>query len=164
VFDAGQIEALIAPSLDSMGYRIVRVAFTGGKTRPTLQIMAERKDDAAMTVEDCSDISHSVSAILDVADPIESMYTLEISSPGIDRPLVRPSDYERWAGFDARIELQRVTDGRKRVQGKLLGLDGDNIKVMVGAETLSYPLSLISKAKLVMTDELLAATQPQNLS
>ncbi len=164
MFDAGQIEALIAPSLDSMGYRIVRVQFMGGKTRPTLQIMAERKDEAAMTVDDCSDISHSVSAILDVADPIELAYMLEVSSPGIDRPLTRPSDYERWAGFEARIELQRVTDGRKRVQGKLLGLDGDNAKVMVGTVTLSYPLSLISKAKLVITEELLAATQPQNLS
>jgi ribosome maturation factor RimP len=161
VFDAGKIEAMIGPSLAAMGYGIVRVAFTGGR-RPTLQIMAERTDNAAMTVEDCESISHNVSALLDVADPITSAYVLEISSPGIDRPLTRRADYERFAGFEAKIELQRPVEGRRRFRGKLLGLEGDEAKVLVGPETLRVPLDAIARAKLVLTDELIAATQPQS--
>ncbi len=110
MFDAGQIETMIVPSLEAMGYSVVRVSFTGGR-RPTLQIMVERRDDRAMTVEDCATVSHSVSALLDVADPIAIPYHLEISSPGIDRPLVRRADYERFAGFEAKIELQRRSTG-----------------------------------------------------
>ena len=163
MFDAGQIEAMIAPSLQAMGYDIVRVSFTGGR-RPTLQIMAERRDDAAMTVEDCATVSHTVSALLDVADPIASAYMLEISSPGIDRPLVRPADYERFAGFEAKIELQRPIEGRRRFRGKLLGLVDDNVKLMVGVETILLPLPSVARAKLVLNDELIAATQPQNRS
>jgi ribosome maturation factor RimP len=163
VFDAAQIEAIIAPSLAAMGYDVVRIAFTGGR-RPTLQIMAERRDEAPMTVEDCEQVSHSVSALLDVADPIEQAYMLEISSPGIDRPLVRPADYDRFAGFEAKIELQRTVDGRRRFQGKLLGLEGDKAKLLMGAETVSLPISQIMRAKLVLTDELIAATEPQNRS
>ncbi len=163
MFDAGQIEAMIAPSLQAMGYEVVRVSFTGGK-RPTLQIMAERRDDGTMTVEDCATVSHTVSALLDVADPIASAYMLEISSPGIDRPLVRRADYERFAGFEARIELQRPMDGRKRFRGKLLGVEDENAKLQVGADTVLLPLSAIARAKLVLNDELIAATQPQNRS
>ena len=162
-FDAGQIEAMIAPSLEAMGYRVVRVSFTGGR-RPTLQIMAERRDDQSMTVEDCAMVSHSVSALLDVADPIASAYFLEISSPGIDRPLVRRADYERFAGFEAKIELQRPLDGRRRFRGKLLGVEDDSVKMLVGADAVLLPLSSISRAKLVLNDELLAATQPQHRS
>ena len=163
MFDAGQIEAMIAPSLQAMGYDVVRVSFTGGR-RPTLQIMAERRDDGAMTVEDCATVSHQVSALLDVADPIASAYMLEISSPGIDRPLVRRADYERFAGFEAKIELQRPIDGRRRFRGKLLGLADDNVRLMVGVETVLLPLPAIARAKLVLNDELIAATQPQNRS
>jgi ribosome maturation factor RimP len=164
VFDAGKIEEMIGPSLSAMGYGIVRVAFTGGRTRPTLQIMAERNDDAGMTVEDCETISHTVSALLDVADPIDSAYRLEISSPGIDRPLTRRADYERFAGFEAKIEMQRPVGGRRRFQGKLLGLEGDDAKLLVGADALLLPLDAIARAKLVLTDELIAATTPQNHS
>jgi ribosome maturation factor RimP len=164
VFDAAKIEGLIGPSLEAMGYSIVRVAFTGGRTRPTLQIMAERNDNAGMTVEDCESISHTVSALLDVADPIETAYQLEISSPGIDRPLTRRADYDRFAGFEAKIEMQRPIDGRRRFQGKLLGLEGDDAKLLVGADTLLLPLDAIARAKLVLTDELIAATTPQNHS
>ncbi len=112
MFDAGKIESTIGPSLSAMGYSIVRVAFTGGRSRPTLQIMAERLDNVAMSVEDCETISHTVSALLDVADPIDSAYQLEISSPGIDRPLTRRADYERFAGFEAKIEMLRPVEGR----------------------------------------------------
>jgi ribosome maturation factor RimP len=164
VFDAGKIEEMIAPSLEAMGYSIVRVAFSGGRSRPTLQIMAERNDNAGMTVEDCETISHTVSALLDVADPIDSAYQLEISSPGIDRPLTRRGDYERFAGFEAKIEMQRPIDGRRRFQGKLMGLEGDDAKLLVGADALLLPLNAIARAKLVLTDELIAATQPQNHS
>jgi len=163
VFDAGKIESMIGPSLAAMGYSIVRVAFTGGR-RPTLQIMAERNDDAAMTVDDCATISHTVSALLDVADPIDTAYQLEISSPGIDRPLTRRADYERFAGFEAKIEMQRPVEGRRRFQGKLMGLEGDDAKLLVGPDMLRLPLDAIARAKLVLTDELIAATQPQNHS
>jgi ribosome maturation factor RimP len=161
LFDAGHIEAMIAPSLEAMGYAVVRISFSGGR-RPTLQIMAERRDDQAMTVDDCATVSHTVSALLDVADPIASAYFLEISSPGIDRPLVRPADYERFAGFEARIELQRPLDGRKRFQGKLVGLEDDSVKLMVGADAKLLPLAAIARAKLVLNDDLIAATEPHH--
>ncbi|HLI19997.1 MAG TPA: ribosome maturation factor RimP [Stellaceae bacterium] len=164
MFDAGKIESMIGPSLAAMGYSIVRVAFTGGRSRPTLQIMAERQADGTMTVEDCETVSHTVSALLDVADPIASSYVLEVSSPGIDRPLTRRADYERFAGFEAKIEMQRPVDGRRRFRGKLMGLEGDDAKLMVGADTLRLPLDAIARAKLVLTDELIAATQPQHHS
>ncbi len=159
--DTNSIEAMIAPSLEAMGYRIVRVAFTGGR-RATLQIMAERNDEAAMTVEDCADISRTVSAVLDVADPIATEYALEVSSPGIDRPLVRREDYERYAGFEAKIELSEFQDGRKRFRGKILGVEGEAAKLLIGAESVLLPLSAIARAKLVLTDELIAASNPQH--
>ncbi len=162
LFDPNQIEALIAPSLQAMGYRVVRVSLTGGG-RPTLQIMAER-DDGAMTVEDCATVSQAVSALLDVADPIASSYYLEISSPGIDRPLVRRADYDRFAGFEAKIELRRPIDGRKRFRGKLLGVEGEAVKLMMGADAVALPLSAIAHAKLVLTDALIAATEPHTRS
>jgi ribosome maturation factor RimP len=153
--DNGKIEALIAPSLEAMGYRVVRVAVTGGR-RATLQIMAERVDDKAMTVEDCADISRTVSALLDVADPIATAYTLEVSSPGIDRPLVRREDFARFAGFEAKVELTSPVDGRRRFRGKLLGVEGDEVRLLVDAAPVALPLATVVRAKLVLTDELLA--------
>jgi ribosome maturation factor RimP len=154
--DSGKIEALIAPSLEAMGYRVVRVAVTGGR-RATLQVMAERVDDKAMTVEDCADISRTVSALLDVADPIATAYTLEVSSPGIDRPLVRREDFARFAGFEAKVELTSPVDGRRRFRGKLLGVEGDEVRLLVDAAPVALPLATVVRAKLVLTDELLAA-------
>ena len=162
MIDAKQIEAMIAPSLEAMGYRVVRVAFTGGR-RATLQIMAERADGAAMAVDDCATISHSVSALLDVSDPIAGAYMLEVSSPGIDRPLVRGEDYERFAGHEAKLELaQPRADGRRRFRGRLLGLDGGAAKVLVGEETVLLPLGDIARARLVLTDELIRTSDPQH--
>lgn len=152
---------MITPSIEALGYRVVRVAFTGGR-RPTLQIMAERLDQAAMTVEDCAAVSHAVSALLDVADPIDAAYQLEVSSPGIDRPLVKREDYERFAGCEAKIELAQPRDGRRRFRGRLLGLDGDAAKLAVGEDELLLPLAEITRARLVLTDELIAATHPQS--
>lgn len=154
---------MIAPSLQAMGYSVVRVSFTGGR-RPTLQIMAERNDERAMTVDDCATISHTVSALLDVADPIAIPYHLEVSSPGIDRPLVRRADYERFAGFEAKIELQRPLEGRRRFRGKLMGVADDSVKLLIGDESVLLPLSSIARAKLVLSDALIAGTQPQNRS
>ena len=153
--DTGKIEAIIAPSLEAMAYRVVRVAITGGR-RATLQIMAERRDEAAMSVADCAEISRSISALLDVADPIAGAYMLEVSSPGIDRPLVRPEDYDRFAGFEAKIELAQPLSGRKRFRGRLLGRAGDTVRLIGEAGEVSLPFALITRAKLVLTDDLLA--------
>jgi ribosome maturation factor RimP len=160
VVETGKIEAMIAPSLDAMGYRVVRVAVTGGR-RATLQIMAERRDDQAMTVEDCAEISRTVSALLDVADPIAGAYTLEVSSPGIDRPLVRREDFARFAGFEAKIELTQPQDGRRRFRGKLLGVEGDAVRLLVDDAPVALPLAAVARAKLVLTDALLAASRAE---
>jgi ribosome maturation factor RimP len=153
---AGDIAPIIEPSLEAMGYRLVRVAFLGAQ-RATLQIMAERIDDAPMTVDDCTEISRSVSALLDVADPIAGAYMLEVSSPGLDRPLTRPEDYDRFAGFEAKIELGQPLDGRRRFRGRLLGRDVDHVRIAGDAGEVRLPLTAISKAKLVINDDLLAA-------
>src|SRR6185295_13368628 len=141
---------IIEPSLEAMGYRLVRLMQTGGLQRPTLQIMAERRDEVPMTVDDCAQISRSVSALLDVADPIAGAYLLEVSSPGIDRPLVRPEDYDRFAGFDVRVELDAPLDGRKRFKGKLLGRDGEAVRLVAETGELRLPLAGIARAKLLL--------------
>lgn len=151
---------MIAPSLDAMGYRVVRVAFTGGR-RPTLQIMAERRDAAAMSVDDCADISRTVSALLDVADPIPVAYALEVSSPGIDRPLIDRDDFVRYAGYEAKVEMSNLIDGRKRFRGRLLGADDGAVRIAVEDREVALPLAEVVRAKLVLTDELLAAAQKQ---
>ena len=162
---AQRIEGLIEPALTAMGYDLVRIAVQGGESRPTLQIMAERKDGVGMTVDDCADISRTVSALLDVEDPIAGAYTLEVSSPVIDRPLVKRGDFERFAGFEARVETVQPVNGRKRFRGRLMGVMGDEVRLRETAkagaeadETL-VPLAAIAKAKLVLTDELIEATQ-----
>ncbi|HTZ79469.1 MAG TPA: ribosome maturation factor RimP [Stellaceae bacterium] len=160
MIDTARIETLIAPSLEAMGYRVVRISVMGGR-RAVLQVMAERVDDRPMSVEDCTEITHTVSALLDVADPIEHAYVLEVSSPGIDRPLVRRQDYERFLGFEAKLELAQPIDGRKRFRGRLIGLEEDRVRVSLGAETVELPLKAIARAKLVLTDDLIAAATPQ---
>ena len=157
--DPNEIARIIEPSLDAMGYRLVRLMQTGGLRRPTLQVMAERRDDEPMTVEDCAEISRAVSALLDVADPIAEAYMLEVSSPGIDRPLVRPEDYDRFAGFEARIDLSNPLDGRKRFRGRVLGRDADHVRLALENGEVRLPLDAIARAKLVLTDELLALAQ-----
>jgi ribosome maturation factor RimP len=157
VIDTARIETLIAPSLEAMGYRLVRVAVTGGRSTPVLQVMAERMDERPMGVDDCTEVTHTVSALLDVADPIEHTYLLEVSSPGIDRPLVRREDYERFQGHEAKLELTAPIEGRRRFRGKLLGIEADRVRLNLGAEVVELPLARIQSAKLVLTDELLAA-------
>ena len=156
-----RIAAMIEPSLEGMGYELVRVLIQG-RERPVLQIMAERKDGAGMTVEDCADISRQISALLDVDDPIEGHYSLEVSSPGIDRPLTRPKDYETYAGFEAKLETSEPVEGRKRFRGKLLGLDEHGcVKLAADGVEWAVPLTMVKGAKLVLTDDLIAAAMQQ---
>ena len=151
--------AIVTPTLEGMGYELVRLMLAGGR-EGRLQIMAERRDSGTMSVEDCAQLSRTLSAVLDVEDPIPGAYTLEVSSPGIDRPLTRPKDYVRWAGHIARIETSEPIDGRRRFKGVLLGLEGEDVKVRLeeGGET-KVPLPLVQRAKLVLTDELIAETR-----
>jgi ribosome maturation factor RimP len=151
-----QITELIEPTLSEMGFELIRVLVTGGQ-RPTLQIMVERADLAPLTVEHCAGASRAISALLDVADPIAGAYRLEVSSPGIDRPLVRRADYERFAGLEARLETELPIDGRRRFRGRLIGLAGDRVRLALPDGEQSIPFDSIKKAKLVLTDELLAA-------
>lgn len=150
------VERLIAPALAATGYEIVRV-FVMGSHRPVLQIMIERADRGAVTVEDCASVSRTVSALLDVEDPIAGSYTLEVSSPGIDRPLTRPEHFERFAGFEAKLETRFAVDGRRKFRGRLLGLAGESVRIATDIGELSLPLTDVQKARLVLTDELIAA-------
>jgi ribosome maturation factor RimP len=152
-----RISQIIGPSIEAMGYELVRVQLSGGQ-RPTLQIMAERTDDAAMTVDDCADISRTVSALLDVEDPITGAYRLEVSSPGIDRPLTRLKDFDRFTGFDARVETREPIDGRRRFTGVLRGLEGELVRVDTEQGSVALPFAAIQRAKLVLTDRLIAAS------
>lgn len=155
-----RIMTIVGPSIEAMGYELVRVMMTGGD-RPTLQIMAERADRGPMTVGNCAELSRTISAVLDVEDPISSEYTLEVSSPGIDRPLMRLEDYRRFAGFDARIDVDPAIEGRKRFNGRLAGVDGEN-RVLVEIDpgtTAPLPFEAIARAKLVLTDALLKASR-----
>jgi ribosome maturation factor RimP len=152
-----RISALVAPSLDAMGYELVRVLLQG-RQNLTLQVMAERRDRQPMTVDDCAEISRSISAILDVEDPIAEAYTLEVSSPGIDRPLTRPQDFERFAGFEAKVETVQPVEGRKRFCGQVMGLDEESqVRLVVETGEIALPLASIKSAKLVLTDALIAA-------
>src|SRR5690606_13434902 len=121
------------------------------------QIMAERMDEAGMTVDDCAEISRTVSALLDVEDPIHGAYILEVSSPGIDRPLTRPRDYERFKGFEARVELQTSQDGRRRFRGRILGIEDGIVRLVSEDGEVALPYAAIDNAKLMLTDDLLAA-------
>jgi len=154
---ATTVERLIAPSLSAAGFEIVRVVFLGGPSG-TLQVMIERGDRRALSVDDCVEVSRTVSALLDVEDVIAGPYTLEVSSPGIDRPLTRPADFDRFAGFEAKLETRAPIDGRKRFRGRLLGLDGDRVRIVTPEGESLLPLNELQKAKLVLTDELIAAT------
>ena len=153
-----RIETIIEPTVADLGFEIVRVQLSG-EHNPRLQIMAEPKDARAMTVDDCARISRAVSALLDVEDPITSAYTLEVSSPGLDRPLVRLEHFQRFAGFDAKIELSELLDGRKRFTGRLRGVEDDKVLMDVDGESKAFPHVAIQKAKLIITDELLAAAE-----
>ncbi len=152
-----EIERLIAPSVEAVGYDIVRVQFMGDNGQ-TLQVMAERKDRRPVTVSDCADISRLISAVLDVEDSVTESYVLEVSSPGIDRPLVRIEDYARFAGFEARVETSRPVGGRRRFRGRLKGVTAGNILMTQDDEDAEIPFAEIRRGALVLTDDLIAAS------
>ena len=149
--------ALLVPAVNAAGYRLVRLRLMGGK-RKTLQILAERPD-GQMDVEDCARLSRTLSEVLEAADPIAEEYVLEVSSPGIDRPLTAPEDFRRFAGHDARVELVQGIEGRRRFKGKLIGLEGSDVLMDVADEketrSVRFSYSDISEAKLVLTDRLI---------
>lgn len=146
---------LINPAVEGEGFDLVRVRVTGAKTK-TLQVMAERPDKT-MSAEDCARLSRVLSPILEAADPIQGAYVLEVSSPGIDRPLVRPKDFEEWQGWPAKLELNRLVEGRKRFSGVLAGMDEGKVAFDIEGEedTALFPLEWIASAKLVLTDALI---------
>jgi ribosome maturation factor RimP len=155
-----QVAELIEPTLGDMGFELVRVLLHGSQ-RPVLQVMAERADRTPMTVEHCAAISRAVSAILDVADPIAGAYRLEVTSPGLDRPLTRPADFERFRGFEARVETEMPIEGRRRFRGRLLGVVDDQLRLQLAEGEQVIPYAGIKKAKLIVTDEMLAAGAEQ---
>ncbi|MGD9804495.1 MAG: ribosome maturation factor RimP [Hyphomicrobiaceae bacterium] len=153
-----EVAGLIEPTIVDLGFRLVRVAISG-RDGKTVQIMAERPD-GTITIDDCETISKAVSPLLDVHDIVSGSYRLEVSSPGIDRPLVRPSDFEAWSGNVAKIELREAVGGRKRYRGTLEGFEDGEVRVAVdlddvGPVTLGFPMAIVADAKLVLTDELI---------
>ncbi|MFO1014697.1 MAG: ribosome maturation factor RimP [Caulobacteraceae bacterium] len=147
---------LLDPVAEAAGFEIVRLRLMGGDHVRRLQIMAERAD-GSMVVEDCAILSRAISPVMDAADPITGEYTLEVSSPGIDRPLTRLKDFETYEGLEARIELDRMADGRKRFKGELAGIEDDNVAINLEGEeeTALIPFAWITEAKLVMNDDLM---------
>ncbi len=164
--DIAALTELIEAEAKAEGLSLVRVKMMGGTSDPTLQIMAERPDTRQLTLDDCARLSRRLSEMLDAleaegADPIESAYRLEVSSPGIDRPLTRLQDFDDWKGHEARIVLGEKLDGRKVFSGDLMGVEGEAVSIDVqGLGPTRLPFGLIHSAKLVMTDKLIAATAP----
>lgn len=149
---------IVSPILEDMGFELVRLRLMGGET-PTLQIMADRPE-GGITIDDCGDISVAVSAVLDVEDPLEGAYNLEVSSPGLDRPLTRLKDFDLWQGYEAKLETSEQIDGRKRFKGEIAGTEGDEVLVNIdtgkdGIQTIGLRFDWLTDAKLVLTDELI---------
>ena len=155
---AAEVEHLIADAVVAMGYDIVRVMLSGNR-RARLQIMAERHDGEGMTVDDCARISRAVEGLLEVEDPIAGSYELEVSSPGLDRPLTRLADFVRFAGHEAKLETLLPLEGRRRWRGRLLGVAGESVRLGLDEGEVELPFRDLAKAKLVLTDDLLAAAR-----
>ncbi len=161
-----RVVSIIEPSLADLGYELVRVHF-GGNGRPVLQIMLDRADGEEITIDDCTLASRTISALLDVADPIPEAYELEVGSAGIDRPLTREKDFDSFAGFEAKVELKQARDGRRRFRGRLLGLKNGMVRLRVeeGEDNMiELPFADVSRARLVLTDELIDAAQKGRLN
>ncbi|WP_424178108.1 ribosome maturation factor RimP [Yoonia sp. TsM2_T14_4] len=148
-----RIAEIITPVIEDMGFEVVRVRLMTGK-ESTLQIMVQRPD-GTIEVDQCAQISTAISAVLDVEDPIVDVYTLEVSSPGIDRPLTRLKDFDQWKGFEAKIETEELIDGRRRFKGELAGIDGDEVLIDIDEGTIGLKFAWLSDAKLVLTDDLI---------
>ncbi len=148
-----RLAEIITPVIEDLGFELVRVRLMSGKSK-TLQIMAERPE-GGIDVDQCAEISTAVSAILDVEDPIEDNYTLEVSSPGIDRPLTRLKDFDTWDGYEAKLETNDLIDGRRRFKGQLAGTEGDEVLIEIEEGTIGLKFDWLSDAKLVLTDDLI---------
>jgi len=160
-----QLEAIIEPEAKALGFDLVRVRLFGKGDERTLQVMAERPDTRQLTIDDCAALSRRLSDRLDEEDPIEEAYRLEVSSPGIDRPLTRPKDYADWAGHDARLTLAEPIEGRKQLTGVLAGIDGSTIAIDVKKHKLmQVDVAQVADAKLLLTDRLIAATAPLSMA
>jgi ribosome maturation factor RimP len=150
------LEPVFEPVIEKAGFKLVRLRMMGGSSR-TLQVMAERPD-GSMDVEGCATLSHVLLDFIAAEDPIEGEYEIEVSSPGIDRPLTRPTDFARWAGHEAKIELNAPIDGRKRFRATVLGLDGQDVVIRdtsIGNADIKFPFRAVANAKLVLTDKLI---------
>ncbi len=159
--DIAELTALIEPEVKALGFDLVRVKLFGSGDEYTLQIMAENPATKQLVIEDCAAISRRLSDLLDEVDPIEEAYRLEVSSPGIDRPLTRLHDYMEWAGHEAKIAATELVDGRKSFRGILKGVDGDDVLLAdTKAGDVVIPFALIGEAKLMLTDKLISATMP----
>ncbi len=163
--DTGAIAALIEPAAKALGLDLVRVAMIGGKSDPTLQVMAERPDTRQLTIDDCAGLSRAISDILDPLEadgrePIDGAYRLEVSSPGIDRPLTRRGDFADWAGHEARIKFAQPVDTAKQVSGIIEGIDGETIRITTPKGERLVEFANIASAKLLLTDKLIHATAP----
>jgi ribosome maturation factor RimP len=167
--DIAALTLLIEPEAKALGLDLVRVAFFGGKSDPTLQVMAERPETRQLVISDCEALSRRISDKFDELDPIEEAYRLEVSSPGIDRPLTRVADWTDWAGFDARVKLSEPLDaivglGRKQFDGRIIASDGDSVTLGVNKlGEVTVPLAQIAAAKLILTDALIKATAPLSI-
>ncbi|MEO5973354.1 MAG: ribosome maturation protein RimP [Sphingomicrobium sp.] len=163
--DTAALTRLLEPEVQALGFDLVRVAMTGGTSDPTLQVMAERRDTRQLALTDCEQISRRLSEMLDALeaegrDPIDGGYRLEVSSPGIDRPLTRLKDFSDWAGHQARVKLAETVDGAKQVSGIIEGVDGDQVRIGSPKGARAIPFSAIASAKLLLTDDLIKATAP----
>ena len=154
-----RLAGIVEPLIVSMGFELVRIRLMSGKST-TLQIMAERPD-GGIEVDDCAKISTAISAVLDVEDPIAGEYTLEVSSPGIDRPLTRLKDFDNWAGYEARLETSELIDGRKRFKGELRGSEGNEVLIEIPEGIIGLEFDWLTEAKLVLTAEMLKARKAQ---
>jgi ribosome maturation factor RimP len=167
--DLARLTDLIEPEARALGLSLVRVRFFGGKSDPTLQVMAERPDTRQLTIDDCADLSRRISDVFDALeaegrDPIEDAYRLEVSSPGIDRPLTRLADFEDWKGHEARITLTGPVEGRKQLTGDLMGTEGTAITIDVRKhQPMTIDFTQVAEAKLLLTDRLIEATQPLSI-
>ncbi len=163
--DTAAIARLIEPAVKELGFDLVRVAMIGGASDPTLQVMAERPDTRQLSIDDCADLSRAISGIIDPIEEsgrelIEGAYRLEVSSPGIDRPLTRRADYADWAGHEARIKYAEPVDGAKQVSGIIEGISGDTIRITTPKGERQVEFANIASAKLLLTDKLINATAP----
>ncbi|MDX8353042.1 ribosome maturation factor RimP [Cognatiyoonia sp. IB215182] len=148
-----RIAEIVTPVVEDMGFEVVRVRMMSGKDT-VVQIMVQRPD-GQIEVDECGQISTALSAVLDVEDPILDEYNLEVSSPGIDRPLTRLKDFDLWQGFEAKVETEQLIDGRRRFKGQLAGTEGDEILITISEGTIGLKFDWLSDAKLVLTDELI---------